>query len=222
MGYAYPSYETVTPMPNVSEIATLFAGLGVFLAIVLAVLAFISFAFLIACYIFNGVGICKMMKNLKLKNGWMAFFPFLANYAFGKVAEQYIKKDGKKSAKFSVILLVVSIVYAFLSLVVSVISFFSGFISGLSGSDEAAGIMFIVTILFSAFVTVCTWALLAIQYVALWRVFAIFANKRATLYTVLSIFLPLSPFFIFASRNKTPVCVEQTTDNEFTAEAVEI
>ena len=192
-------------MNNDDFIAALGLGTGV-----LAVLGFVllfCFAFIIVLYIFQAIGISKMMKSLKLNNSWMAYVPIFNTYAFGKVAEQYIKKDGRKSAKFSVILLICNFVLLFLSVIMSVFSFSMSFATA-SGEEEMTMVMAIIVILFSLFVISCAYAVMAVQYVALWRIFAIFAPKNATLYTVLSIFLSISPFLIFASRNAKPVSVE--------------
>ena len=67
--------------------------------------------------IFQGIGIMKMHEKLGLKNGWMAFVPFLNAYAIGKVPEQYVKADGRKSGKFSVILVVANSIYILISMV---------------------------------------------------------------------------------------------------------
>ncbi len=222
MGYSYPSYDynQVTPLPDTSATGSSIFNFGMIILIVLFAILIILYAFMIVCYIFQAIGISKMMKRLNLKNSWMAFVPFCNSYAFGKVAEQYIKKDGKKSAKFSVILLVGSIALSIISGVMSTMSFLIGFIGGFFG-DAPVGIMMILTVLFSIFVLACSYALMIIQYVALWRIFAIFANSRATLYTIISIFITLSPFFIFASRNNKPVCVEQAINEEITVETTE-
>ena len=89
---------------------------GVILIILLAFL-FLTLAFAVVTVIFQGIGIMKMHEKLGLKHGWMAFVPFLNAYAIGKVAEQYVKADGRKSAKFSVILVVANSIYFLISLV---------------------------------------------------------------------------------------------------------
>lgn len=192
-------------MNNDDFIAAL--GLGTGVLVVLGFVLLFCFAFIIVLYIFQAIGISKMMKSLKLNNSWMAYVPIFNTYAFGKVAEQYIKKDGRKSAKFSVILLICNFALLFLSVIMSVFSFSMSFATA-SGEEEMTMVMAIIVILFSLFVIACAYAVMAVQYVALWRIFAIFAPKNATLYTVLSIFLSISPFLIFASRNAKPVSVE--------------
>lgn len=182
-------------------------GLGAGVLVVLGIVLLFLYAYIIVLYIFQAIGISKMMKSLKLNNSWMAYVPIFNTYAFGKVAEQYIKKDGRKSAKFSVILLVCQFVILFLSIILSIVSFSVSFAAA-SGETEMTMVMSIVIMLFSLFVMACSYAVMAVQYVALWRIFAIFAPKNATLYTVLSIFLAISSFLIFASRNAKPVSVE--------------
>ena len=55
---------------------------GVILIILLAFL-FLTLAFAVVTVIFQGIGIMKMHEKLGLKNGWMAFIPFLNAYAIG-------------------------------------------------------------------------------------------------------------------------------------------
>ena len=174
---------------------------GVILIILLAFL-FLTLAFAVVTVIFQGIGIMKMHEKLGLKHGWMAFVPFLNAYAIGKVAEQYVKADGRKSAKFSVILLVIQ--FASIG-----IGFIFGLIMGFSQFLFPMEAYMIIQLICYAFVYIISFGLSIVSYVALWRVFAIFSNKNATLYLVLSIFVSVvHPFLIFAIRNHEPEHVE--------------
>ncbi len=220
MDYAFSPYNyygTPDPAESISDFAEIFTIFGGGFLIFLFIVLFVTFALAIALYVFQAIGISKMMQRLNLSNSWMAYIPILNSYAFGKVAEQYVKKNGKKSAKFSLILLLGGFVVSFISSSLMVISFIFGFASG-SGA-QAAGVM-LLFLMFALVLTIaCEYALLAIQYVALWRIFAIFANKNATLYLILSIFISVSPFLIFASRNGEISCVENLEEVEAEADA---
>ena len=62
---------------------------------------------------------------------------------------------------------------------------------------------------------------MVVSYVAWWRVFAIFSNKNATLYLILSIFVSVvHPFLVFAIRNNDPMNVEIKVEE--IPEAVEV
>ncbi len=173
---------------------------GAFL-IILFIILFFAFILAAVAIIFQGIGIMKMHEKLGLKNGWFAFIPILNQYALGKVAEQYVKANGKKSAKFSIILPIVSIV----SVIIAVsIGFLGGFLMAIF--PDASEIIEAVISLISYPISI---GLSIFMYVALWRVYAIFSNKNATLFTIISILFSLvQPFLVFAIRNNDPLCVE--------------
>lgn len=187
--------------------------IGGVLLIVLFAFLFVMLVFSFVSYIFQGIGVMKMHEKLGLNNGWMAFVPILNSYALGRVAEQYVKEDGKKSARFSIILLVTQVISLFMV-------FFMGIALGifqvLLPISAYTAINAVLSLLSNAVLLVSS----VITYVALWRVFSIFANKNATLYLILSIFVSVvQPFLVFAIRNNEPMCVE-VTQEVFVEEAV--
>lgn len=203
MGTTLPSYDYGTTLPE--STATFGALGGVFLIVIFAFL-FVALAFAVISLIFQGIGIMKMHEKLGLKGGWLAFVPILNSYAMGKVAEQYIKENGKKSAKFSIILLICQIVSLFFAFVM-------GIILGIGSAFLPASIYAIINLVFTLLSYGLSFIASIIAYIALWRVFAIFSNKNATLYLILSIFISVvQPFLIFAIRNKEPLCVEVKTE----------
>lgn len=165
-------------------------------------------------YILNGIGIMKMSKSLNISNGWLAFIPFASIFAFGRVGERYIKRDGTKSAKFSILLLLFYVLMFVIAVVLMV--FLIGFLLSLMAfAEEAIAVDAPMTMeMFEGIIPViiCTVLTLAIElvyiilhYVCLWRVYSIFDSSNATLFLVLSIFFSfLSPIFIFVIRNKQP------------------
>ena len=199
MGYAYPSYDSYSSAENIfGSFGALAGGILIFLILLLVFL----FAFLVLAVIFQGIGIMKMHQNLGLKHGWFAFIPVLNIYAFGKVAEQYVKSDGSKSAKFSKILLILASSSLFFSLITAI-------------GDEAAWSTNIMAtiLLLSFFISLLQLgigiALSVVLYVAMWRMFAIF-SQNPTLNLILCIFiLFVQPFIIFAIRNNEPMHIEK-------------
>lgn len=211
MGTTLPTPDYATPIPDSSS--TAFGGLAIgTLLIILGVFLFVVFIAAIVTIIFQGIGIMKMHGKLGLKGGWMAFVPLLNSYAMGKVAEQYIKENGKKSAKFSVILLVGNIINMFFAMCSG---FFSGFATSSSAlyalglSKEIIGVFTIINLILSLCQVVYSLAYSIVVYVVLWRIYAIFNNQSATLFLILSLFIGfVQPFLIFAIRNNEPCCVE--------------
>ncbi len=207
MGSALPTPDYATPVP---DSGTAFGGLAIgTLLIILGIFLFVLLIFAVVTIIFQGIGIMKMHEKLGLKNGWMAFVPFLNSFAMGKVAEQYIKQNGKKSAKFSVILLVGNIINMFFALCSSIFSGITGAAEGLGLTPEILLAISSIMLVFSLCQLLYSLVYSVVVYVALWRIFAIFNNQSATLFLILSLFIGVvQPFLIFAIRNNEPCCVE--------------
>lgn len=185
---------------------------------------FIYFGIILICsivsaiiYFLNAIGLYEMSSSLGLKNPWYGFIPFLNSFAIGRIAEKYQKKNGAKSAKFSVILLTLEIVMAVLSVitlfsavstVIGVASFAAGYLADVTSSAGigAYNIMSILWLVFAAFLLVgVATAYLVVYYIAFWRTCAVFDYKNASLYTVLSVFFSfLAPIFLFVIRKNKP------------------
>ena len=185
---------------------------------------FIYFGIILICsivsaiiYFLNAIGLYEMSYSLGLKNPWYGFIPFLNSFAIGRIAEKYQKKNGAKTAKFSVILLTLEIVMAVLSViilfsavstVIGAASFAAGYLADVTSSAGigAYNIMSILWLVFAAFLLVgVATAYLVVYYIAFWRTCAVFDYKNASLYTVLSVFFSfLAPIFLFVIRKNKP------------------
>lgn len=178
---------------------------------------FICLLVSLATYLLTAFGIYGMGKKLGVSKPWLAFIPVANVYAFGKIAQHYIKQDGTPSAKFSKILLAFEIIILVLSLVLTVALLFGFVIEVMSYPDvnayfeseafaSSGFFTFIMPIvLIGIAIVVLAIINMVISYVALWRIFAIFDPDTATLYLVLSIFINiLQPIFIFVLRNREP------------------
>lgn len=190
-----------------------------------AIFIFLSFYFLfvfiaiaagVVLYYLNAVGIYKMSVSAGIKNPWYSFIPFFDAIALGRLAEKYQKKNGARSAKFSIILLVLKIAYELTAVVMIFLMMFSVgntviiiAARGAMTNDTSAVISGLAALL-PYIVSVLVFCAVAIAYkvfcyIALWRVFGIFDSKNATAYTVLSVFFSfLAPIFVFVLRDKKP------------------
>lgn len=190
-------------------------------------IAFISIYFLvifgiaITMYLFEAFGIYRMGQKLGFKNPWLAFIPIANMYAFGKVAEQYVKNDGRPSAKFSKILLTLNIIMLVLAILFTVVIIVT-VIANIAMFDVTGGNeMAILSVILPAVLGYIVFIGLAIAqsvvyYIALWRIFAIFDHNNATVFLVLSIFVSfLYPIFLFVVRNKEPKLTPQERFNQF-------
>lgn len=190
-----------------------FTAIGAFFA-VFGIFLTLGFAVQIALFILNGIGIHKMSKSLELPFGWLGFVPVISLFQIGKIGQTYVKRDGKPSAKFSIWLLLSGIAMYIIAAVltfVTIIFVFSviGYAETAIDSGDAmriemfTGIIPLIILCVMLFAVEITYIVL--YYVNLWRVFSIFDNKNATLFTVLSILFPfLASIFVFVIRNKQP------------------
>ncbi len=166
-------------------------------------------------YILKAIGVYKMGKTAGANHPWIAFIPLINCFALGRVAEKYIKRDGSRSAKFSVILLVLRIGSVVLTalFVGSLISAIVALIADAGNAvtlDETLTMdsfqVFVpaVFLYLLTFATALTYSI--VYYVALWRVYNAFDCSNGTLFLVLAIiFNFLEGIFLFALRNKQPV-----------------
>lgn len=187
---------------------------GALIFVLLVVL--ISGGLSLAMYLFQALGIYKMGKNMGFKAPWLSFIPIANSYALGRIAETYVKADGRPSAKFSKILLTLCIileVIAIAFMVVAVVLVASEFITynfyyedvtDVSSSlMSVAGITMLIIGYFAILGVSIAYSIIA--YIAHWRIFALYSPNNATLYLVLSIFFSfLSPIFLFMLRNNVP------------------
>lgn len=184
--------------------------LAIFSGIMLVYFAFFGIIALVM-YLLEAFGLYGMAKGSGIGKPWRGFIPFANTFLFGKIAERYVKKDGKKSAKFGGLLLAFEILT-----LVFVAAFFVFFINMcvilFADMNSEAEITIaigrtVIPMIFSCLVLVgVSIAYAVMYYVALWRIFTAFDYNNATVYFVLSIlFSFLGPIFLFVLRNKQPV-----------------
>ncbi len=186
----------------------------------------VIFGISITMYLFEAFGLYRMGQRLGFKNPWLAFVPVANVYALGKVAEQYVKNDGKPSAKFSKILLTLNIIIlaiAVLFVVLAVVSAVmfttattANIVEGSVDESMMGGIAIIIPLLLGYLALIgIAIAQSVVYYIALWRIFAIYDNNNATVFLVLSIFISfLYPIFLFVLRNKEPKLTPQERFNQ--------
>ena len=185
------------------------ADLMVFTSIIAVYFAFLGIISL-AMYLLQAFGLYGMAKGSGISAPWRGFIPFANTFLFGKIAERYVKKDGKKSAKFGGLLLafeILTLVLAFVT-VAFAISMIFVLAAAENETDLAYSIVAPMLAMFiSCFVLMgVSIAYIVLYYVALWRIFTAFDYNNATVYFVLSIlFSFLGPIFLFVLRNKQPV-----------------
>ena len=183
--------------------------LMVFTSIIAVYFAFLGIISLVM-YLLQAFGLYGMAKGSGISAPWRGFIPFANTFLFGKIAERYVKKDGKKSAKFGGLLLAFEILTLVLAFVT--IAFTISMIFVLAAAENETDLAYsivapMVAMFISCFVLMgVSIAYIVLYYVALWRIFTTFDYNNATVYFVLSIiFSILGPIFLFVLRNKEPV-----------------
>ena len=181
-------------------------------------------------FVLGGFGIYFMSKNFDIKNPWLCFVPFVQSFSLGRIARNYKKKDGTKSADLSIWLVIFNVVQYVISLFFMFLLAYSVFdiianVENAVNTDAKVTIgMFtsFVWVIVSFFLLLCVSVIYKIfYYIALWRVFCIFSKPNATVYTVLSIFFGfLSPIFLFVLRNNNPAFDDNSDYGYFELEQV--
>ena len=165
-------------------------------------------------FILQAIGIYKMGKKLGVPAPLISFIPVVSSFAFGRIANKYVKREGKKSANFGVWLLIFQIslyillIASIVCLVISIISISGYAYSTISDGSEMKLEMFAsfipVIILYVVMLGIAI-TYQVIYYVAMWRIFSIFSVNNADLFLVLSVFFPIiAPIFIFIIKNNKP------------------
>ena len=185
------------------------ADLMVFAGIMIVYFAFFAIV-AIVMYLLEAIGLYGMAKSSGISRPWRGFVPFANTFLFGKIAEKYQRRDGKRSAKFGGLLLAFEILTLLFSIATMafVISMISVLATSYNDSELNASIVVpMIAMLVCCFVLIGVLiAYVVIYYVALWRIFTAFDYNNATVYLVLSIFFSfLAPIFLFVLRNKQPV-----------------
>ena len=184
----------------------------------------------IALFVLKGLGLYRMAKGIGMSNSWLAFIPVANIYVLGSISQKYVKRDGTKSAKMGVILLLLYIAELILAIAL-LIFFVISVVAIISNAELAIETESQMTMeMFSSFIPVIAlyFVLLAVAisyavtfFVALWRIYSLYDGKNATVYLVLSIlFGAITPVFLFVISKHTPV-FEKTAIDLFEAEKVE-
>lgn len=166
-------------------------------------------------WLIGAVGVCSLSKKEEIKAPKLAFIPFLYPFALGRLAEKCNQKEHSKSSKYSIWLVLLSILGVIFCLAFFVVLAISTVLIAQNVMDnlgKEADIVIIelfapmkyVIILYFIAIALCI-SYLVLYFVALWRIYKKYAPNKAILLTILSvIFRFLSPAFLFMiSVNQT-------------------
>lgn len=187
-----------------------FGAFGVFYFIVMM----ITLALSIGVYILSAIGQMRMSKKCGVDKPWLAFIPVANAYNLGKLAERC--DDGKPTVKkYSKILLGLNIATLCSSIVLGVGEIFIIICTaGLEISGNYYGGAAIGGLLLFMLAALLCFALAVVaavfNYIALYRVFRIFAPDNAVLFLVLTIFVSIAyPVIMLVLSAKEPVLLRR-------------
>lgn len=187
-----------------------FGAFGVFYFIVMM----IALATSIGMYIMTAIGQYRMSQKCGIDKPWLAFIPVANTYNLGKLAERY--DDGKPTVKkYSKILLGLNIATACSGIVLGVGEIFLIISTiGLEASGSYYGGAALGGLMLFMLAALLCFALAIVaavfNYIALYRVYRIFAPDNAMLFLVLSIFVSISyPILMLVLSAKDPVLLRR-------------
>ena len=174
----------------------------------------VSVFVMIVLYVLRAVSVYSMAKSAGIAAPWLAFIPILNVYTFGVIAEKLEKPDGKKGAKYGALLLCINLIKRIISASAVLLALLriAELLEQPDKIDTESLAGKLIPILFLCFLAAGLGIVeMILHYIALYRVFMIFAYQNAVLFTVLSVlgllFVSdiLEPVFLFLVRKKTPV-----------------
>ncbi len=169
---------------------------------IIGVILLIASAVSIAMYLFQAIGLYRMGKRLNISAPFLSFIPIANIYVLGRVAQEPVY--GKKRLPYGWILLGLTLGTNLISLssILGTVRYIIEFAERATIEDVFEA--FVLSYLAKSFLTVvASVAYTIFYYITLYHLYKNFNPENATLFLVLSIFFGfLTPFFIFASRNK--------------------
>lgn len=181
-------------------------GFAAVIAVYMMIFLFSAAAGLVF-YLLEAFGLYKMAKTAGVAAPGLAFVPIANVYILGKVAETPV--GGKKPMKYGLVLLLCNIGTI---IITAAVIFFTISILVAWGFEEYVEIpaevgMFVVGLLVGALTLMAlSIAYIVFYYMAIYKIFKLFAPDNAVVFLVLTIFFNVAlPIIIFVLRNR-PIC----------------
>ena len=202
-GFDFSELEGFGQLPGVGSEEVIGMVLLMFLIPML-----IGFVLGLVLYIFESIGLYKLAKNCRLPAPGLAWVPIADGYVLGRLAEVSDRTVGKKSLPYRIILplleafmLIMSAVTSFFSIVMTVRAVVLGHTGDIVSLEASIGVLLVVLgLLMLAVIAVCVFL-----YLALYRVYRLFAPENAVAFIVVSILFPVTTsFFLFSLRDRQP------------------
>lgn len=172
----------------------------------------------LAIYILNSLALYKIAKRRKIGCYGLAWLPVLNAWIIGSIADHYDYEVSDKRSNLRTLLLIMTFIMQilFVSLIVGIISlvatnivnnyYYNSELNVLAsiyvGNIAIVVVMAVIGIVYAVF-----------HYIALYKIYKSLKPQNAIMFLVLSIFLRISPFLLFAFRNKDEGFVLESSSN---------
>lgn len=195
-GYEYGSgFDSITG----SDAEMLWGVLGAVLGVVL-VFALILLAVAVVVYVFQSIALYSIAKRRMIKNPWLAWLPIGSEWILGSISDQYQYVAKGKIRNRRKILLGLSIATMTLSAFYEIINTLEMFQILGDGLSVGAGVLAVVMLFVALGMLGVSIALTVFYYIALYDLYHSCDPSNGVLYLLLSIFLGITPFIMFACR----------------------
>lgn len=186
---------------------------GIAVLLVYLVVYAIIFAFAIAAYVLQAIGMYAIAKRRNISNPIFAWIPVANIWLLGAIADHYDETVKGVKKKSRVILLCLEIATLIIAAIVSVISIIAIAMLVVENYSEAMlmGYTIIAVVLCIVIIAIAVVAVV-FQYIAYYKLFKSCNPDNAVVYLVLSIFISYAlPIIIFISRKSDKgLLVEET------------
>lgn len=168
----------------------------------------------IVFYVFRAIGVYKLSKNRGYKKPWLAFIPFVNSYVLGALADN-INLCIQKRTSFRFILLIAETFTSVIGMMSYPLIFKmmnTGFIYTNNPAEVMDGMSSFMA--FGALSSLLGIATMVITGFVLYRIFMDYEPRNGMIYLILSLLFQITPFFLFAIRNKPSVSMYYAQQNQ--------
>lgn len=166
----------------------------------------------IAMYVFQGIGLYTLADRRGLRHGWLAWLPVGNIWLIGSIADHYrtVTRGERQNRRIAILILTICTFALSILAAVLIIIFVANI-----GTSVATGETFhnpqligqVIALYYCSLglgllSNMVSIAMLVLQYVCLYDVYASCDPGNKTLYLLLSILLGLAPIFLFVCRKK--------------------
>ncbi len=183
-------------------------AIAIFLGMFFCVFMLLMIAAVVVMYVFQSRGHMRMLRSVGYAHPFFAWIPFVNVKALGDLADMYdsgrYENYGKTLLKYFIITTALSFGSSYVQSIAEILP--ATMSTSLSAEQVSALSSFFALLSFGIYVVMLVFNIIYMVklYRAIWCIYRIFAPERATLYLLLSIFVPIAQAIIIfkISKNK--------------------